>query len=139
MADYCKIGDITLDNMPIWIDEMAWTRVRATIEPTLTGMAKQYRVLDSDRGRKITLESREDTGWLKKSTVIALKADEEACATSGYTRKLDMYCGTVGYTASVIYRSDEDGGGVNFQPVVPVSGLATDDWYYYGQIKLMVW
>lgn len=139
MADYCKIGDITLDNMPIWIDEFAWTRVRATIEPTLTGMSKQYRVLSSDRGRKVTLESREDTGWLYKPTLILLKADEIACATSGYTRKLEMYCGTVGYTANVIYRSDEDGGAVNFQPVFPVSGLTDDTIPYQGQIKLMVW
>ena len=82
MTDFCKIGDIYFDTLPIWIDQYDndWLQSRVTITPTLNGYHRQYRNLGSERGRPITLDCAE--AWQKCETVKDLKSDEISMAIS---------------------------------------------------------
>lgn len=121
-----SIGGITLDSDMIWTDETNWNPVVSSAGRTIGGkQVVQEKALQG--ARPITLEGYEDSGWQKRSTVLALKA---LAAVPGATYSF-IY---ESFSAMVRFRH-EDGNSVDFTQLYGKVNPDGDFWYY-GKILL---
>ena len=122
------IGGITLDNDPIWTDVNSRPDLSAQAYTAIDGTDI---VLEAERGAHfpITLEATEKTGWLKGSTVDALR---ELSGERGGSYTLSLNGGS--YT--VRFRNELDGGAIQMSYLIDTSAPNDDTWYI-GKIHLM--
>lgn len=67
------LNGIELPRGMLWVDEFNWSAVEKTIERSITGA----QVIDAAArvaGRPITLEAVEDQGWIRRATLLAVRA-----------------------------------------------------------------
>lgn len=127
------LGSVTLDGLAgnmVWTDELKTSDISQNTEVTLGGQLVIFEQ-QLQAGRDITLVSTEDTGWLTKAQVIAVKA-LEVVGGAPYTLTLPN-----GEIFQVGFRSDEP-PAVDFEPALfmwnPIVGTAGD--YFIGTLKL---
>lgn len=71
------LNGIELPRGMLWVDEFNWSAVEKTIERSITGA----QVIDAAArvaGRPITLEAVEDQGWIRRATLLAVRAMADA-------------------------------------------------------------
>ncbi len=71
------LNGIELPRGMLWVDEFNWSAVEKTIERSITGA----QVIDAAArvaGRPITLEAVEDQGWIRRATLLAVRALADA-------------------------------------------------------------
>lgn len=110
----------------VWVDEFKISKIAQTNQRTLGGQLVSYE-LGLDKGIDITLEAQVDTGWLKKSQVVALQALAEVVGAT-YTLVFETQ------TFTVQFRHDE-APAVEFTPII-FRRLSDDGDYFTGVIKL---
>lgn len=67
------LDDVELPNSVVWIDEFDWTPTQQSKSYTLTG-ALVLETAVKQEGRPITLQGRQDSGWVKRGGIEALYA-----------------------------------------------------------------
>lgn len=129
------IGSVTLDNDLVLVDEYAYNRISADVESTISGGIVLQEFSKLEKGRHITLESRDSLGWQQKSTVDALKA---LCDSTPYaTHTLTITSGQT-FTKTVRFRNEVDGGAVRAEPIAERPGYHETGVYYKVRVYLMV-
>ena len=130
------IGTVTLDRDLIWEDEYDFTWLNSSVENTIGGSVIVQEFSKAESGRPITLVCLETQGYLLKSTVDALTT----LAKSPNATYALVITSTNGETLSktVRFRTELDGGPVQFTPLKPRDGLHADTMIYQGSIYLMV-
>jgi hypothetical protein len=124
----CTIGGIVLDHTPLWVD---MNRYHDSITETAIAIDGTEIVLTHTRGRHfpITLESIRETGWLKGSTVDALRTLSKVVGAY-YTLVLNgMY-----YT--VRFCNEEIGGAIQMETLT-IHSNPDDNTWWIGTIYLM--
>lgn len=71
------LNGIELPRGMLWVDEFNWSAVEKTIERSITG-AQVIDVAARVAGRPITLEAVEDQGWIRRATLLAVRALADA-------------------------------------------------------------
>jgi hypothetical protein len=124
----CCIGSVPLDHTPLWIDRNRHNDLSNEVVVAIDG---NEIVQANDRGRHypITLQSTKGTGWIKGSTVTALRA-LSSVAGACYTLTLN------GTAYTVRFRNEQSGGSIQMDMVLTLSNPGGDDWWY-GTIYLM--
>lgn len=67
------LSGIELPRGMLWIDEFDWSAVQKTVERSITGA----QVIDAAAliaGRPITLQGNERQGWIRRATLLAVRA-----------------------------------------------------------------
>ncbi len=121
------IDTVVLDSAMIWPDKYQSEELTTNV---LTAINGREIVVSMPRGGHypITLHGEKNFGWQKGSTVKALKA----LAVTGL-----IYTLTIGTeTYNVRFRTEKQGGAVQFQKVRD-AGPHSDTAWYYGDIYLM--
>ena len=129
------VGSVTLDEDMAWTDEYKHPLVSASVEPTLGGGVYIQEFVRYEVGRPITLESTENFGFQRKSTVVALKALADV---PGATYALTVTSNGETLSKTVRFRNEESSGPVEFDPLQVRDGLHTDTDWYRGTLKMMV-
>lgn len=121
------LNGVTLSGSMQWVEKDAWSPVAQTTQYTLGGGLVVY-TQQLLAGRPVTLEAREDTGWITRAMLDAI---ETMASTPGAVYTLSVH----GFTANVVFRHDEP-PAVEFSPLQPrATPLVTD--YYIGRLKLL--
>ncbi len=122
-----QLDAIQLPDGLLWPDEYASQAVAQTVKRTLDGSPVVF-YSGLSKGREITLESGQDTGWLTKTQVEAVKllADSPGGV---YTLTLR------GIAYEVMFRH-HDAPAFDAQPVIPFQNPEADD-FYIVRIKLL--
>jgi hypothetical protein len=124
----CSIGTIALENTPLWID---MNRYCDSLSETATAIDGTEIVLTHARGPHfpITLKSIRETGWIKGSTVEALRSLSTVVGAY-YTLTLN------GKTYTVRFRNEQPGGAIQMETLTLHSNPDNDTWWV-GTIYLM--
>lgn len=109
----------------VWVDRYQYQAVAQSMQYTLGGNLV-VRSATLNNGRPITLEAKEDQGWLDKAQVDAVIA---LASVAGAVYSLDFH----GELHSVIFANHEP-PAVELRPLV--DGFSPSP-YYYGFIKLV--
>lgn len=115
---------VTLHEDLKWTDEFTWSAIEQTVNRSLTGGFIVQRGARTD-GRPITLEPEgEDSAWMPRSTVLALRAmandlDAELTLTIR------------GEARSVAFRHHDQNGGLEAVPLVHFrdADVSSSDYY----------
>ena len=67
------LNGIELPRGMLWVDEFNWTAVQKTVDRSITG-AQIIDVAPRIEGRPITLQAVEDQGWIRRKTLLQVKA-----------------------------------------------------------------
>jgi len=130
-----SIGAVNLDYDMVWTDEFDWNPRYTTVTPTCAGGVYVQEFPRSERGaRNITLETANGQGFQKKATVQSLKTLEQ----TGGTVALTISHNSETLTRTVRFRSEVDGGAVQFSMPAPMDGLQVGTHLYSGKIYLQV-
>ena len=121
------INGIDLGNVQ-WVDEFSAFRVAQTSKRTLDGGVVFFTGARVG-GIPISLESREDTGWVKRAAVVALKLLFD---TPGEIVTVNIR----GEEFSCLFDHSGDGGAFTAAPLFPMAN-PTDEDYYRVKIKLI--
>lgn len=124
----CSIGIVSLDNTPIWIDRNRRADQNTEVVTAINGVEiiNAYSPLGS---YPITLLSTRETGWLKGSTVRALRILSSSIGAN-YTLNLNGTCYVVRF------RNEQPGGAIQMETLLALSNPGDDDWWF-GVIYLM--
>ncbi len=124
----CTIGGILLDHTPLWIDK---NRYQDSIAETATAIDGTEIVQTHTRGLHfpITLESIRETGWLKGSTVDALRTLSMVVGAY-YTLMLN------GRDYTVRFRNEQLGGAIQMETLT-IHSDPDDNTWWIGTIYLM--
>ncbi len=119
---YDAVDDITVElpNDLEWVDEFDWNPVAQAIDYTLTGTL----LIDEgtrQAGRFITLEGKEDMGWVTRQVVIALQGRRDI---SGREFTLTL---PDARSFQVMFRQSDT--PVQAAAVLPWKQSANEDWY----------
>ena len=71
------LNGIELPRGMLWVDELNWSAVQKTVERGITGA----QIIDAAariEGRPITLQAVEDQGWIRRATLLAVRALADA-------------------------------------------------------------
>ena len=71
------LNGIELPRGMLWVDEFNWSVVQKTVERGITGA----QIIDAAariEGRPITLQAVEDQGWIRRATLLAVRALADA-------------------------------------------------------------
>jgi len=121
------IGGVVFENDLVWDGEFSSPSVAGTSERAIDGhLVVQSQALLG--GQPLTLVGGVDSGWLARSTVIALKA---LAAVPGA-----VYTVTLA-DSRTFQASFDPAAPPEFSPVSPRSAPASDSWYY-GTIKMFI-
>lgn len=127
---------VALDRDMIWTDEFNYNPILKDESDTVDNGIWYNEVLRTNEiGRKISLESMNGFGMQKKSTVQSLKALD---ITPNKVCYLSIVFESKTVTKKVRFNHSDDEGGVAFRPAVDLSGLAPNDFWYEGRIKLII-
>jgi len=129
------IGGIQLDRDMYFENEYEYSRVNATVTPTIAGGLLIQEFSKSEKGREITLSSYEGQGLQTKATVDSLHTLKNV-ADATYTLTISSNSQT--FTKTVRFRNELAGGPVQFEPVMPRQGIHSSTVYFKGKIYLMV-
>ncbi len=124
----CILGGISIDHTPLWIDRNKCTDATSEVSTAIDG-SEIVTTAASGAHYPITLESTQDTGWLKGSTVTALRA-LSAVPGAYYALVLN------GTSYVVRFRNEQSGGAIQMETLLPHSNPGVDDWWI-GTIYLM--
>lgn len=72
MASHLLNG-IALPLGMVWVDEFAWVAAQRSVERSITG-AQIIDVAPKLAGRPITLQGSQDQGWIRRVTLLAVRA-----------------------------------------------------------------
>ena len=72
MASHLLNG-IALPRGMVWVDEFAWADAQPSVERGITG-AQIIDVAPKLAGRPITLQGAQDQGWIRRATLLAVRA-----------------------------------------------------------------
>jgi len=124
----CIIGDVILDNTPLWIDR---NQYHDSIADTATAIDGREIILTHTRGPHfpITLESIRETGWLRGSTVEALR-NLSAEVGAYYTLILN------GRRYTVRFCNERMGGAIQMETLT-IHSDPDDSTWWIGTIYLM--
>jgi len=123
---------VVLDEDMTWTDEYGWSMIIGSATETISGGThRQSYTRPSQKGRPITLESVDDMGSQKKSTVNKLVAQSEI---AGALYKLDIASPGETLGAVVVYRAEDN--PVQFKLKYNINELPDNDFYYSGAIML---
>jgi hypothetical protein len=122
------IGGVSLDHDPIWTDKYSYPDLMATAYTAIDGSEILF---ERERGKQypITLEATTETGWLRGSTIDAIK---ELSRVRGATYELTLG----GDTYLVRFRNEIDGGAIQMNYLVSTTAPSDDTWYV-GKVYLM--
>lgn len=120
------LNGVQLSGSMQWADRHHWSPVAQNALVTLGGGTVVYSQSLAE-GRPITLEARQDTGWITKAMLDQLEA---MAAVAGAVYTIDIH----GFTASVMFRH-QDGPAVEFEPLTPKATPEATD-YYIGTLRL---
>lgn len=120
------LGSVVLSPDMVWSDRYKHLPVGQTVKQTLAGTSVIFTSSISN-GRVITLEARDDMGWLTKQQVLDLTT---LASSPGSVYTFD-YHGEE--THQVVFRQNEP-PAVEFQPLVDGQGPSD---YFTGIIKLL--
>ena len=129
------IGGIELDRDMAWMDENRYSKVRASVTPTLGGGMVIQEFQATEKGRLITLVSTETQGVQRKSVVDALKALSDV---ANATYHLSISTKSTTLQKKVRFVNEQSGGAVQFDPIQQKGGLFDNEMLYKGTIYLMV-
>ena len=71
------LNGVELPRGMLWVDEFNWSAVQKTVERGITGA----QIIDAAariEGRAITLQAVEDQGWIRRATLLAVRALADA-------------------------------------------------------------
>ena len=121
------LNGVTLSGSLQWTDKRAYSPVAQEVLVTLGGNPVVYsKALQGNR--PITLEAKDDTGWLSHLMVEAIEA---MAAVPGAVYTFNFH----GESFNVMF-AHHDGPAVDLSPLVPRAVPEPDD-YYIGTIKLI--
>ena len=132
------INSVQLDNDLVWTDEYEYNPLRSEIVETIGGgsvSGGEY-ARASEKGRLITLESQDGQGYQRKSTLEILKS---FAAVPDTTYLLSINHNGLSLDKTVRFRSEIDGGAIQFQARGNPNGLQKTTAWYSGTIYLMIW
>lgn len=117
------MSGITLDaiSLPpdlIWVDEYAYTPVKQTINTAVDG-SLVIEAAAAQAGRPMTLQGGEDSAWIDRSTLEALRAKQ-------YQAALVMTLTLNGDSFSVLFMQPD---GIAAKPVIDFNNPDAADWY----------
>ncbi len=122
-----KLNNLQLPSALVWVDEYASQSVLQSTKRTLDGgQVVFYSSLVA--GQQITLTSRQDSAWVKRSVVDSIKSMADV---AGAVYSLELR----GITYSVIFRHQEP-PAFEAEALIPLAS-PTDNDYYLVTIKLM--
>ncbi|MEZ2740309.1 hypothetical protein [Comamonas jiangduensis] len=67
------LNGIALPSGMLWVDEFAWAAAQRSVERSITG-AQIIDVVPKVAGRPITLQGAQDQGWIRRATLLAVRA-----------------------------------------------------------------
>lgn len=111
-----------------WVDELTWTPVAQDSTYGVTG-SLYVQTGTKLTGRYITLQGKEDMGWITRATALALIALRDIAGTEMTLTLQDAR------TFNVIFRQSET--PVDLGTVLGYDKFAVGDWYKVNAIKLM--
>lgn len=121
------LGGVALSGSMQWPNKWAYAPVAQEVLTTLGGNAVVYsKALQGNR--PITLEAKEDTGWITHDMVTAIAA---MASVPGSVYTLNFH----GEVFSVVF-AHHDGPPIDLRPLQPRAEPKPDD-YYVGTIKLI--
>lgn len=117
----CSIGGIILEHTPLWIDR---NKYHDTITDVSTAVNGVEIVMNSIRGSHypITLQSTLETGWIKGSTIVSLRALSSVVGA--------YYTLILNHTLYIVrFRNEQPGGSIQMETLLPHSNPGDDDWW----------
>ncbi len=120
------LGGVTLPDLTI-DDEFAWTGVEAAVDRSVGGAPIVWEREIS--GRPVDLVGGDDTGWITRATLSALKA-LAAVPRATYTLSYE------GTDYTVRFRNEEI--AIEATPVIPRPNHGTGDYYRNVRIRFMI-
>lgn len=121
------LGGVTLSDSTIWADRDSYSPVAMSRTQTL-GMKQVVRAVAVPKGRTITLQGVQDTGWVTKAVVDQLQALADAVGAT-YTLNFN------GTQYTVMFKHD-DPPAFSAAPLVYRNNQAQTD-YYTWEVKLV--
>lgn len=121
------LNGVTLSGSMIWSDEHKQSKVAQNAVVTLGGGVIVYSQ-GLQAGQSVTLEARQDTGWITKAMLDQL---EDMAAVAGAVYTINIHDRFIG---NVMFRH-QDGPAVEFEPLTPKAAPEATD-YYIGTLKL---
>lgn len=67
------LGGIELPRGMLWVDEFAWSGALRAVDRGITG-AQIIDLAEKLEGRPITLQGTQDQGWIRRATLLAVRA-----------------------------------------------------------------
>lgn len=67
------LNGIALPAGMLWVDEFSWAQAQRSVERSITG-AQIIDVAPKLAGRPITLQGAQDQGWIRRATLLAVRA-----------------------------------------------------------------
>jgi hypothetical protein len=124
----CSIDGILLDHTPLWVDKNRYLDSMTEVATAIDGTEI---VLTHTRGPHfpITLESIRETGWLKGSTVDALRILSKVVGAY-YTLMLN------GRSYTIRFRNEQLGGAIQMETLT-IHSDPDDNTWWVGTIYLM--
>ena len=124
----CTLGGISFDHIPLWVDRNKYPDVMLEAVTALDGSEI---ILTHKRGNHfpITLEATRETGWLRGSTVTALRG-LSAAVGAFYSLSLN------GTDYVVRFRNEVSDGAIQMETLQTESN-PTDNSWWVGTIHLM--
>jgi hypothetical protein len=123
---YITLNNIELPNIQ-WIDEFAVPAITQTVKRTIAQTLVVYQNTIKN-GIPITLESKADTGWIKRNDLISLYA-----LANSAEEVMTLSIRNTQY--QVIFRHQDT--AIEAEPVFPIGNSPSDDEYYIVKIRLM--
>lgn len=71
------LNGIALPGGMLWVDEFTWAAAQRSVERSITG-AQIIDVAPKVAGRPITLQGAQDQGWIRRATLLAVRALADA-------------------------------------------------------------
>lgn len=122
-----SLGGVQLPSNLIWEDRYGWSPVTQSVKMTLGGRPIVYSA-QLQAGRRITLSSSQDMGWVTKEQVDSLMQLADVAGA--------QYSLTIGSaTFDVVFRH-EDPPAVEASPLIPRGDPVAGD-YFLCRIKLL--
>jgi hypothetical protein len=121
------LNGVTLNPNMVWADRYSYASVTQEVLTTLAGTMVVY-PNTLTKGRPITLEARDDQGWLTKQQVDSMQALAD---TQG-----GIYTLVIGAETFTVMFRHQDAPALMMEPLIPRAVPVAGD-YFVGTIKLM--
>lgn len=137
------VYDVVLPKDLEWIDEFSWNPVTQDIKNSLTGalFINEHKRL---QGRSITLNGKDDMGWIVRSLADTLLLMRNTAGlkmtlqfvSASYNSGTDQWTfGSVHITHNVLFRHSEV--PIEFESVKRFDNFEADSWFKVNNIRLM--